>query len=380
MASDSFRLLSVLLVLVLIIVLLLFRFVISLLEPLQERLGGPADLLRYLDFNVFLACLGSPGCNSLLTGELVFEVRHKDARDSIDELGVLGTDEALGSTEEGFLVTVRSDHLLEETAVLLDLALLDDITVEEGLSEDLEGAVLLFDAEFNSLLIDLDVVDRAVVLLLLRDNPLSENVVGGVLALILALNNEGLLEVVGEILSTRLDGLLGHVNRPVVILEDTVAAVMRRKFLRLSPDALGEFVVGTTVDAHVLRILGARVLRGAFTLLALLSFAGRLALLLPLGRVLDNVAGQFVAEINIGTLTTCLAVAGDMAVLADDQVGLGVLALAAKNELVYEAVKGVLKLGGVVVSVDDVTVVRRVGGDLSAQLETEKLDNIWERC
>jgi hypothetical protein len=63
-------------------------------------------------------------------------------------------------------------------------------------------------------------------------------------------------------------------------------------------------------------------------------------------------------------------------VLVDDQVCLRILALAAEDELVDETIERVLELGRIVGSVDDVTVVRGVGGDLGTKLKTEELDNV----
>jgi hypothetical protein len=49
----------------------------------------------------------------------------------------------------------------------------------------------------------------------------------------------------------------------------------------------------------------------------------------------------------------------------------------AENKLVNETVKRVLKLSGIVGSVDNVAVVRGVGGNLGSKLESEELDNIY---
>ena len=65
-----------------------------------------------------------------------------------------------------------------------------------------------------------------------------------------------------------------------------------------------------------------------------------------------------------------------MAVL-DVDVGLGVLAFLAENELGDETVEVVLELAGVVSSVDDPAVVGGVRVRLSPQLKAEVLDDVW---
>lgn len=259
----------------------------------------------------------------------------------------------------------------------LDLVLLDDVGIKQGLGKNLEGLVLPFDTKLLSLLVNLDVVDLAVVIGLLGNNPLSEDVVGAVFAFVLSLENESFLEVVWQALGTCPDGFLGHINSPVILLEGGTVAV-GRQLLSLSLDTTSKLVVRSTINTHVINLaLRTAILgRAPVVLLALLTLAGRLGLLLFLGRILNDVARELMTEINIGALTASLAIPNDTTILVDDQVGFGVLALSAKNKLIDEAVEGILKLGSIMGSIDDVAIVRRVGSNLSTKLETEKLDNI----
>jgi hypothetical protein len=115
----------------------------------------------------------------------------------------------------------------------------------------------------------------------------------------------------------------------------------------------------------------------------LLGLAGRLALglvlLALLGLVLKDEAAQFETEINIGALTTSLAVEENMAIL-DDNVGLWVLTFFAEDKLVDEAIEMVLKLGCVMSTVDDPSVILGVHISLGTQLKTEVLDDMGARA
>jgi len=76
-------------------------------------------------------------------------------------------------------------------------------------------------------------------------------------------------------------------------------------------------------------------------------------------------------------LTARFAVTDDVVVLGDLQNGFRVLALLAKNKLLNETVEVVLKLGGLMSTVNDPTVIGWVGLDLRSQLETEVFDDIF---
>lgn len=77
-------------------------------------------------------------------------------------------------------------------------------------------------------------------------------------------------------------------------------------------------------------------------------------------------------------MPTGLAVEQDSSIL-DDNIGLGVLAFLAENKLVDEAIKIILKLGGLMSTVDDPAIIGRVGVGLSSELEPEVLNNISPR-
>src|SRR5690554_483154 len=87
-------------------------------------------------------------------------------------------------------------YLLQETSVLLNLLLLDDVLVKESLRKNLQGTVLLLNTELGSLLVHLDAADLAVVLLLNVDDPGSQLIIG-VVGLLLAVNNASALEILG---------------------------------------------------------------------------------------------------------------------------------------------------------------------------------------
>ena len=113
------------------------------------------------------------------------------------------------------------------------------------------------------------------------------------------------------------------------------------------------------------------------SLLASLAFSllGRLVFLAFLGLVLEDEGGQLVARIDSSALTTSLAVEVDVAVFDLDD-GLGVFAGSAEDELVDEAIQVILELVGVVGTVDDPTVIRRVDVGLGTEFEAEILDEI----
>ena len=94
--------------------LLFFGFLVALgvLKPFKERLSSLADFAADREVDVALARLAAPGCEHALGNEVLLVVGQKDLGDLRDKLGMLVTHEALGATEEGFLVFLGSDHLL----------------------------------------------------------------------------------------------------------------------------------------------------------------------------------------------------------------------------------------------------------------------------
>lgn len=87
---------------------------LGLLEPLEERLGGLADLLTGLDVDVFLAGFGAPFEDDVF-GEEIFVVQdQKNLGGLVEELRVVfaaEADEALDASEEGLLVLLGGTNL-----------------------------------------------------------------------------------------------------------------------------------------------------------------------------------------------------------------------------------------------------------------------------
>lgn len=264
------------------------------------------------------------------------------------------------------------------------------------------------DAKLLCLDVDIDIVDlvnAALGLGLLKD-PVAKSVVNSVatafLVLILTLStstskDQLLAELAGKLTLACLYSLLGHVHSPLIILD------LGRSVddLRSSVDFASEFVITADIVLIIVVVLAislvgavlgtvisstaATVVLAAILESLLLGFASGLAFGLVLlaallgGLVLDDVATQFVAKVDISTLAAGLAVENDGAVL-DVDVGLRVLALSAENKLVDEAIEIVLELGCVVGTVDDPAIISRVNIGLSTELEAEVLDEIVGRA
>jgi len=339
------------------------------------------DLLANRDIDILLASLSTPSLEGFLRHEVILVVGKQDSRDLRNQSRVVLADEALGTTEEGLLVTLRADHLLEQAGAALNL--LGDLLVEDTLGQHSAGFVLAFNAELLGLHVDIDIADLSDITLFgsSLDNPATQLLVSGatVSAFVVAiLDDESALEVVGEILGTSLHGFLGNIDGPVVILN-----------LRLGLNGLslaGHLIVAVGLEGliAILPVLGvvavarAGVLAiGSLLLLALT--AGLLLLLLAtLGVVANNEGAQLEARVDIRALTASLAVQSDSLIL-DVDIGLGVLALLAKHKLGDKAVKVILELGGIVGAVDDPTFIRRLGISLGTELKTEVLDEVGGR-
>lgn len=115
------------------------------------------DLLASLDVHIFLAGLGTPSLESLLGHDVVLVITKEDGRDQVHELRVIHSNEALSTTEQGLLVTVGGDQLLEEGGTVGDL--LDNLVVEHGLGKNSESSVLGFNSELLGFLVDVNVAD-----------------------------------------------------------------------------------------------------------------------------------------------------------------------------------------------------------------------------
>ena len=355
-----------------------------MLKPILELLGRLANSLADLEVNIPLAGLGAPRLELLLRHEVVLVHLEQDSRYLRDELRLVDAHEALNTTKESLLVLVRRDHLLKHRSAGVNL--LDNLLREQSLGNDGKGAVLGFDTELLGLDVDVDVVEVLYAALLCArvDDPLTKSVVVGATLFIL-LNDESALEVVGKILGTGPDGRLRRVNGPLNLL-----GILFLNLLGALVDLAGELVITASLEGKVAvvailfcAVTGAAVVgrAGLATSLGLLagtalSLLARLVLLALLGLVLENEGAELETRINFGNLSARLAVERDVAIL-DVDVGFGVLAFLAEDELGDEAVEVVLQLAGVVGAVDDPAVVGRVGVGLGTQLEAKVLDDIW---
>ena len=257
--------------------------------------------------------------------------------------------------------------------------------------------MLRFDAEVLGLDVDVNILDftHAADLFGLVEDPAAEVVVGRAAAsaalavvFVVVANDERALQIVRELLGTSLDRLLRHVDGPLVVL-DLVGSF---DDLGLGRDSAGELVIAVGVggdvavlDVAIVRValartsaatsVGVAILLG-FPLLARSPGGLVLLRLLSLLRlVLQDEGAELETEVDVGPLTTGLAVEHDAAILQDD-VGLGVLALLAENESGDEAIQMFLELGGLVGTVDDPAIVGRIGVRLSAQFESKVLDDV----
>jgi hypothetical protein len=177
-----------------------------------------------------------------------------------------------------------------------------------------------------------------------------------------------------------LDSLLTHVDSPVVVVDLDLLGNLGSLGLHLlelviAADVLVAIVVGAILRGFITALAAGAV--GSVAVLSSLlgSSALGLVLLALLGLVLEDEAAELQAKVDVSALTTGLAVKQDTVIL-DDNIGLRVLALLAENELVDEAIEVVLKLGSVMGSVDDPTVVLGIDVGLSTKLEAKELDYI----
>lgn len=264
--------------------------------------------------------------------------------------------------------------LFEKSSALWDLG--SHVVVKESLGKDEQSAVLALDTELHSLDVDLNIVNLSwgALLLGLRLDPSTKLVIRGVATLLILITNDKLLlEISRELLLASFDSLLRHVNGPLVVadLADGLREVLLKGSWRLGA------VIRVLILLSLLRVV---VLWSSLLSLPILlrltgGLAIRLILLSLLWGLLQDEARELEAKVNVGTLTTGLAVKNNVSILDVDH-GLWVLAGLAKDELGDEAIEVVLQLGGLVSTVDDPAVVGWVAVGLGTELEAEVLDDI----
>lgn len=284
-------------------------------------------------------------------------------------------------------MTLRGDHTLEHSSATVNL--LDHSIVENCLGENSESPVLCFDVQLLGLEIDFNIIDLGDTALFsgLSFDPFAELLVRAVTTLtifVVLINKCRSLEIIGQTMHASLDSSLGCINGPLDFLLFLLGFV---EFLSFGVDPLEEFVAASIVCISIIiaiPVVGIAVTRTAIvefaiplSLLASLAigFLRALVLLALLWRTLENEGGQLVAEIDVGSLATCLAVENDVSILDVDD-SLGVLAVATKDKFADEAVEIVLKLACLMCSVDDPAVVLGIEIGLSTKFEAKVLDDV----
>jgi hypothetical protein len=183
-------------------------FLLSSLEPGHELLGTLANLSARAYIHILLASLGAPGFEDFLRDQVIVVVLDEDSRDLSNQLGLFLAHEALGTSEECFLMAFRVDELLEHGSTRLDL--LDNVVGEQGLSENSESSVLGLNAKLLGLEIDVDVVHLVDITLFLGrlDHPAAKYIVDVVVTsvVLLAIKDQSALEIIRQILGTGFDG------------------------------------------------------------------------------------------------------------------------------------------------------------------------------
>merc|ERR1711977_292455 len=150
------------------------------------------------------------------------------------------------------------------------------------------------------------------------------------------------------------DSLGGHIDSPLIILDlsrfielestviDTASQFIIAAGFNINVSVLVGSILGVVLASAIMSIL---IAVGIAILLSLASsLLVSLVLLVRLWLILKDETTELEAEVDIGSLTTSLAIKYNMAIL-DNHVGLGVLALLAENKLIDEAIKVILKLG-----------------------------------
>lgn len=278
-------------------------------------------------------------------------------------------------------------YLLEHAGTLGDL--IDNVVVKDGLSEHTQGLVLGVNTEVLCFDVDLDIFQLAHTTRLGfggADDPAAKLIVGTVATtfalgvLVALIEDELLLEIFRKLFGTSLDCFLGNIDGPDVIL-DILALI---QFLGFG------VVVATSFHAHIsifsIGVIGVAVARATMSVTVLLgvavlfglgptSFLLRLVFLALLRLILQDEGAELEATIDSGTLAARFAIQQNVSILEVD-VGLGVLALLAKDKFGDEAVKVVLELGSLMRTIDDPAVIVRVVVGLGAKLEAKVFDDI----
>lgn len=276
-------------------------------------------------------------------------------------------------------------YLLEHRSAAVNL--FDNVLVEDGLSQDGERLVLVRNAKLLRLEIDVNVVDLGDAALLFGGllDPITELRIDiGSFAILVLFDNESTFEVFGKFLGTSFDSLFRGVDGPF----DLLGILDLIDLLGFSIDTASKLVVAASLKFTIavffrvvaVAVVGTGAITGSILGLSLLfslalGLLGSLVLLSLLWLVLKNERAELQTKVNFRALTASFAVKKDASIF-DVYVGLGVLALLAKNELLDEAIKMVLKFGGIMGAVDDPTVISRIRVGLCSELETEKLDDI----
>ncbi|KAL8868651.1 MAG: hypothetical protein Q9174_004850, partial [Haloplaca sp. 1 TL-2023] len=380
----------------LLVVRFLFRlFVLRRLKPLKELLGRFANLLARGQVNILLAGL-VPRFEDVVADQILLVVGCKDLVDFSDELGLLLADKMLSAAKEG-LFTCEKYYLLEHARALWDLG--NDVLVEDGLGKDSQSLVFALNTKFLGLLVDLDVFQGSNTTLLRfrgADNPGTELIVSAMtttfaLSIFVTLVESKLLfEIIGELLSTRFDRFFRDIDSPDVVL----GAFVLIDLLSSGIDAAGEFIVtaGFKGNVTVVAFITLSVVRVAFprtslsiavglcclSILLGLSSASlflSLVLLALLRLIFQDEAAQLQTKVDVGALTACFAVQNNTPV-AESDVGLRIFAFLAEDKSGNEPIKVVLKLGRLVRTINDPTIVAGVVVRLSAQFKAEILDNV----
>jgi hypothetical protein len=331
------------------------RLLLSLIEPVNERLGSLSHLLGGLLVDVSLGHLGSPLLGHLLGHEIELVELEKDLGHCGDEIGVGKANETLNTTKQGLFVLVGSHNLGQQTFVLINL--LDNVLVENDLGQNLDGLGIVRNTQLNGLLVDLHVAGFTL------GTPLSKDGVGIVLLQGDAGNTLLDLSLSGS------NGLGRSVDSPGIVVGSGSGG---GKLGCLGVDSLGQLVVRGFAVLVVVHIRGLSRGVGGSSSSTLLTLGLR-------GRVLDDEGGEFVSDVHGSSLTTGLTVSGNVSVLGDDELSLGVLAGLTEHEPVDETVQSVLQRGSVVLTIDQVSVL--VLGDLGlgSKLDTKVLNDVRRR-
>lgn len=288
----------------------------------------------------------------------------------------------------------RVTYLLEHAGTLRNLS--NNILVKDSLSKHVQSSVLCLNTELLCFNVDLNVLqvaDSPSLGFSSAYDPIAKLIVSTVAAtvdfavLVAFSEDELLLKVVRKLFSASLHCFFRNVNGPDIIFGSLILI----DFLGFGVDATGELIIAASFHGEItvfgLGIVRVALARSGVAVAILLSLAVlfglsaarlllRLVLLALLGLIFQDEGAQLQAKVYVRALTACLAVEYDVAIF-DVDVGFGVLALFAKDELGDEAIKVILELGSLVGAVDDPAIVAGIDVRLSAQLEAEVLDNVY---